>query len=150
MTIKLKGPWAQDDIDEFLTVAKLPLRLACVASDGFPRIVSLWYQYQAGALYCVTHQDSQLAALLQKDDKIGFEVSPNDPPYHGVRGQGTAALTPLGSGSTLNDLLIRYLGSVESTLAKWLLSRSDEELLVTISPRRLFSWDYRERMTKRS
>jgi nitroimidazol reductase NimA-like FMN-containing flavoprotein (pyridoxamine 5'-phosphate oxidase superfamily) len=146
MAIKLKGPWSLDEIDVFLSQANLPLRLACVGSDGFPRVVSLWYQYQGGTLYCVTHQDSKLVALLQADDKVGFEVAPNEPPYHGVRGQGRVALAPLESSSTLEDLLKRYLGSVESNLANWLLSRSDEELLITISPHRLFSWDYRERM----
>jgi hypothetical protein len=146
MAIKLKGPWSLDDINVFLSETNLPLRLACVASDGFPRVVSLWYQYQAGSLHCVTHQDSKLVALLKKDNKVGFEVAPNDPPYHGVRGQGVVTLTPLGPGSTLKDLLTRYLGGLDSSLANWLLARSEEELLLTVKPHRLFSWDYRERM----
>ena len=46
----------------------------------------------------------------------------------------------------LEQLLGRYLGGHDSALAKWLLSRSEDEVLITISPRRWFSWDYRERM----
>jgi nitroimidazol reductase NimA-like FMN-containing flavoprotein (pyridoxamine 5'-phosphate oxidase superfamily) len=125
---------------------EFPVRLACVGSDGFPRVVSLWYQYQDGRLYCVTHRDSQLARLLAAETRVGFEVAPNSPPYRGVRGQGRATLAPLGEHNTLNELLQRYLGGVDSPLANWLLSRSEEELLITIEPLRLFSWDYSERM----
>jgi hypothetical protein len=93
------------------------------------------------------HRDSKLAKLLQNNDKIGFEVSPNEPPYHGIRGQGLATLEPLDQTERLEGMLGHYLGGTDSSLATWLLSRSDEELLVTIDPLRLFSWDYRERMS---
>ena len=43
-------------------------------------------------------------------------------------------------------MLHRYLGGADSRLAQWLLSRRDDEILISIEPRRLFSWDYRERM----
>jgi hypothetical protein len=77
---------------------------------------------------------------------MGFEIAPNEPPYHGVRGQGDAIVEPLGSKETLEELLGRYLGGVNSSLANWLLSRCDEEVLITITPTRLYTWDYRERM----
>ena len=44
------------------------------------------------------------------------------------------------------ELLDRYLGGAESTLGNWLLSRREDELLISITPQRLFSWDYRQRM----
>jgi len=46
----------------------------------------------------------------------------------------------------LQRLLDNYLDDTESELASWLLSRSDEELLIQIEPVRLYTWDYRERM----
>ena len=49
--------------------------------------------------------------------------------------------------SGLEEVLGRYLGGSESGLARWLLSRRDEEVLISIEPERLFSWDYRERMS---
>jgi nitroimidazol reductase NimA-like FMN-containing flavoprotein (pyridoxamine 5'-phosphate oxidase superfamily) len=140
------GSWSRQQVDEFLVAVTVPIRLACTGADGFPRVVSLWFQYQEGGIHCVTHQDSKLVALLRREQRVGFEVSPNDPPYHGVRGQGMATLQPLGEADTLAVLLERYLGGLESGLAKWLLSRSHEEILVRIDPTRLFSWDYRERM----
>ena len=70
------------------------------------------------------------------------------PPYHGIRGQGRATLSRLGSAPTLDELLARYVGGVNSGFAKWLLSRREEELLIEITPHRMFSWDYRDRMAE--
>jgi nitroimidazol reductase NimA-like FMN-containing flavoprotein (pyridoxamine 5'-phosphate oxidase superfamily) len=147
MSINIKGPWQHSDVEQFLQQAKIPMRLACNAEDGFPRVVSLWYQYEDGQLLCVTHRDSKIVALLRKDPKIGFEVAPNEPPYCGVRGQATARLQSLDNEATLKQLLERYLGESESKLGQWLLSRSAEEILICISPERLYTWDYRERMS---
>ena len=146
MNVDIRGPWSETDIQQFLTQVRFPVRLACVAGDGFPRVVSLWYQYVEGLLLCVTHKDSHLASLLRNNARVGFEVSPNDPPYHGLRGQGRVELELVGSSNTLVELLNRYLGGTQSSLGKWLLSRTDEELLITVRPHRLFNWDYRERM----
>tara|TARA_B100001540_G_scaffold281088_1_gene270911 strand:+ start:199 stop:642 length:444 start_codon:yes stop_codon:yes gene_type:complete len=147
MTVKIKGPWDRRAIDDYLGAAHFPLRLACVGDDGFPRVVSVWYHYDDGALYCVSHRDSLLVTLLAKMPKVGFEVAPNEPPYRGVRGRGLAAVAPEGGGEMLERLLRHYLGSTESSLAQWLLSRAEDELLITLRPQHLFSWDYTERMS---
>jgi nitroimidazol reductase NimA-like FMN-containing flavoprotein (pyridoxamine 5'-phosphate oxidase superfamily) len=146
MDATLKGPWSQAQVDEYLASSVYPLRLACVGKDGFPRVVSVWYHYLDGRLHCVSHRASQLIALLRDNERVGFEVGPNEPPYHGVRGQGMATLSEEGAGETLACLLQRYLGGGESPLGEWLLSRREEEILISISPRRIFSWDYRQRM----
>lgn len=146
MTDALTGPWTQEEITQFLLQGRFPMRLACIGLDGFPRVVSLWYRYQNAKLLCVTHRNSHVAKLIRNDPRVGFEVAPNEPPYHGVRGQGTVGLEPLGDKDTLEMLLGRYLGGARSSLGEWLLSRSEEELLLTIEPCRMFSWDYRERM----
>ncbi len=142
----LKGPWDHQVAADYLAQSRFPLRLACVGSDGFPRVISLWYRYEAGGFYCVTHRDSKLTKLLRRNHKVGFEVSPNEPPYHGVRGQGLVSLHEEGGADTLRAHLQRYLGGTESSLATWLLSRAEEELLVRVEVTRMFSWDYRERM----
>jgi nitroimidazol reductase NimA-like FMN-containing flavoprotein (pyridoxamine 5'-phosphate oxidase superfamily) len=146
MSVALNGPWSHAQIDEYLQASTIPLRLASVASDGFPRVVSVWYRYLQGRLHCVSHRDSKLIGLLRENDRVGFEVAPNEPPYCGVRGQGIAQLSTLGGADDLERLLERYLGGAESSLGDWLLSRSDEEMLISIEPRRMFSWDYRQRM----
>jgi nitroimidazol reductase NimA-like FMN-containing flavoprotein (pyridoxamine 5'-phosphate oxidase superfamily) len=134
-------------IRQFLKERVIPLRLACVGGDGYPRVVSVWYLFREGRFFSVSHQGSQLVGLLRADDKVGFEVAPEQPPYCGVRGQGVASLTHEGAGDVLDEVLRRYLGGTDSDLAQWLLSRREEEVLISITPERLFSWDYRERMS---
>jgi nitroimidazol reductase NimA-like FMN-containing flavoprotein (pyridoxamine 5'-phosphate oxidase superfamily) len=146
MPTTLKGPWSLREIEQFLEESRFPLRLACTGRDGFPRVVSVWYAPVDGALLCVSHRKAALVKLLEHDPRVGFEVSPNDPPYHGVRGQGTASLAALGDHDVLETLLDRYLGQQESRVGNWLLARKDEEMLITLRPERLFSWDYRQRM----
>lgn len=146
MSVSIKGPWNQSVIHEYLCDSRYPLRLACVGADGFPRVVSVWYLFLEGELHCVSHRASQLVGLLQRSERVGFEVAPNEPPYCGVRGQGIASLQESGQEEVLPMLLERYLGGTDTGLGKWLLSRLDEEVLISIRPLRLFSWDYRQRM----
>lgn len=146
MPATLKGPWDEAGIATFMRESTIPLRLACVGEDGFPRVVSVWYGYDGERLFCVSHRSSQLVNLLQRCDRVGFELAPNEPPYHGVRGQGIARLDSDADGVVLRQMLERYLGGTSSKLASWLLSRAEDEVLITIEPLRLFSWDYRERM----
>jgi len=148
MTLALKGPWAKAEIDTFLQQSTFPLRLACVGEDGFPRVVSVWYEFDGQYFRCVSHRSSQLIKLLEQSDRVGFELAPNEPPYYGVRGQGIARLSSAADGKVLRAMLQRYLGGTDSTLGSWLLSRVEDEILITIEPVRLFTWDYRERMAE--
>lgn len=146
MDLELTGPWSRQQVTDYLAANTVPLRLSCVGEDGFPRVVSVWFRFDGEVFQCVSHRSSQLVRLLEKDDRVGFEVGPNEPPYCGVRGQGRATLAPDTGGAMLTHLLQRYLGGTDSELAQWLLSRADGELLITIRPLRLFTWDYRDRM----
>lgn len=146
MDIAIKGPWQRREIDQYLSQTKVPLRLACTAEDGFPRVVSVWFQYEDGAFLCAAHKDSQLIRLLRQSPRTGFEVSTNEPPYYGVRGQGVAELSGEGGAETLQQLIRHYLGNSNTGLAEWLMSRSDDEVMIRVEVQRFFSWDYRKRM----
>ena len=143
----IRGSWGRDAIEHFFSETAIPTRLACIGSDDFPRVVSLWFVYKDSKILCVAHRSSETIKILEKNNKVGFEVAPNDPPYYGVRGQGKVDLSPLGTPEILLELIERYLGDANSSLAKWLLGRVEEELLISIRPLRLFSWDYRHRMS---
>ena len=144
--MKIRGPWDIATAEQWLQQCEIPIRLACTGQDGFPRVVSVWFQYCDGEFLSVSHRDSSLVKLLQASPKVGFEVSPNDPPYHGVRGQGVAKLVSDGAGEVLRAVIQRYLGDGNSSLAQWLLSREHEEMLIRVRPERFFTWDYRDRM----
>lgn len=144
--ISTKGPWDLDEVGRWLGECRFPIRLACTAADGFPRVVSVWFLYQEGSFFSVSHRNSSLVKLLAASPRVGFEVSPNEPPYHGVRGQGVATLVDDGAGEVLNQVIDRYLGETNNSLAQWLLSRVEDEVLIKVEPQRFFSWDYRKRM----
>lgn len=141
-----KGPWTISEVATFLQSARMPLRIACMGSDAYPRVVSVWFEYEDGKLFCASHRDAALIRLLRKCARVGFEVSANEPPYYGVRGQADAQISDTGGGELLQQLIARYLGDTNADLSSWLLSRSDEELLIELTPVRYFSWDYRDRM----
>lgn len=142
------GPWTADEADAFLRECTLPLRLAVNGRDGYPRQLSLWYLWEDGVLRCATHRSAHVATWLHADPRCSFELAPNEPPYYGLRGTADAQLTPLGDDPLLDRLIDRYLGRRDSYLARWLLSRRDEELVLSLRPSRLVSWDYRERMQR--
>lgn len=144
--IATSGPWSLATAERWLEGCQFPIRLACTGADGFPRVVSVWFLYQHGEFLSVSHRNSSLVKLLTASPKVGFEISPNEPPYHGVRGQGLVSLETEGAGDVLNAVIGRYLGDTNSSLAQWLLSRVEDEVLIRVAPQRFFSWDYRDRM----
>ena len=92
MKIVPAGPWNPTQIDRYLRETVAPIRLACIGGRGWPLVLSLWFEYDEGVLWCATHSRSRLAGHLKHDGRVAFEVSPNQPPYRGVRGRGRATL----------------------------------------------------------
>ena len=98
------------------------------------------------ALRCATSRDADVVRYLESNDGVAFEVSTNEPPYRGVRGNGTATLVPDRGKALLRSLLDRYLGGTDSALARRLLDPEREEVEIRVDPGRVHSWDYAGRM----
>lgn len=146
MTTISSGPWDEIQIAEFLSETVIPIRLASNGSSG-PLVQSLWFTPQGTDLWCCTQKSSVLARRLAKDDRVGFEIAADNPPYRGVRGTGVAHLTTDDVETTLRSLISRYQGNESTQLSEWLLGRIESEIAIRISPRTLTSWDYSPRMT---
>lgn len=144
--IEIRGDWQIGKIEDYLRESIYPMRLSCITSNGFPLIVSLWFLYREGTLWCAVQKDCALARILERDGRCGFEVSPNETPYLGVRGQGRAELVPEEGADKLRDLIDRYLDENNKELAEWLLERSEDETAIRIIPDWFYSWDYSGRM----
>jgi nitroimidazol reductase NimA-like FMN-containing flavoprotein (pyridoxamine 5'-phosphate oxidase superfamily) len=140
------GPWTAAQARTFLDEARIPVRLASSGARG-PMVQSMWFVRDGGALWCATHQDALVVARLRRDPRCGFEVAADTPPYRGVRGTATASVVPTDGGRVLALLVERYLGGTSSSLARWLLSRADEEVALRLTPLTLVSWDYTARMS---
>jgi nitroimidazol reductase NimA-like FMN-containing flavoprotein (pyridoxamine 5'-phosphate oxidase superfamily) len=145
-SIEIRGDWDIGKIEKYLQESVYPMRLSCITSNGFPLVVSLWFLYREGTLWCAVQKDCALARILKRDDRCGFEVSPNETPYLGVRGQGRAELVPDAGADKLRDLIDRYLDESNKELADWLLTRSDNETAIRITPQWFYSWDFSGRM----
>ena len=144
--MKRTGPWSREAIDAHLTDTVIPLRLACVTQSGHPHVLSLWYLWRDGALWCASGPDAQVIEWLGADPRCGFEVSRDTPPYRGVRGRGEARLDPTRGPEILEALVDRYLRTRDSEFARWLLARAEGEIAIRINPHRLSTWDFTERM----
>lgn len=145
-TPRLRGPWNGPAMADFLDASRIPLRLACTGSRGFPVIASLWFLPEGLRLWCATPASSAVARHLARDPRCAFEVAGDAPPYRGVRGQGRAELHPDRGREVLGLLVDRYLGSRETPLARWLLGRGVPEVAIALEARQLTSWDFTRRM----
>ena len=139
------GPWDQDQVERWLTGARIPVRLGVLAPTG-PLVLSLWYRYEQGALWCATGADADVVRHLRRDARVGFEVGPDVPPYRGVRGTGRAEILADPGPGVLEDLLARYLDETNAQLADWLREGADDEVALRISDLRVSSWDFSARM----
>lgn len=134
------------DVEQYLAAVRIPLRLACTTPGGWPVVISLWYEYRDGRLYCASQEQAKVVAYLQHDPRCAFEVAADQPPYCGVRGQGTVTLDESRGAETLERLLRRYLGGLDNPLARKLLARRQSEVAIVIEPTSLFSWNFTSRM----
>jgi len=143
---RLTGAWDHDETVAFLTSQTVPLRLSCHTRTDDLWMLSLWYLYREDALWCATSASADVVDYLAGDDGVAFEISTNDPPYKGVRGNGTASVEADPEKAILKELLERYLGGTDSPLAERLLSPEREEVRIRIDPARVYTWDFSERM----
>ena len=140
------GAWSPDRVEAFLEDATVPLRLGCHTPAGGPWLLSLWYRYRDGGFDLATGADAEVVRYLEADPAVAFEVSTNEVPYRGVRGNGAASVAPDEGKATLRALLERYLGGTDSSLAQRLLDPAREEVRIRIEPDRVYSWDFSARM----
>jgi len=140
------GAWDATETEAFLGSATVPIRLSCHANRESLWMLSLWFLYRDDAFWCATSADADIVDYLADDDHVAFEISTNEPPYKGVRGNGTASVEPDEEKTLLRELLARYLGGTDSDLADRLLSPDREEVTISIDPDRLYTWDFSDRM----
>lgn len=140
------GVWSEDEVASFLQEVRIPIRIATRRSDDSLWPVTVWYRYRNGVFESATQAAADLVHILENDPVVGIDVSTNEAPYSGIRGTGTAVLSRDGGEEVLRDLVQRYLGGTDSSLARRLLSGDREEVLIRIDPDEIYSWDYTDRM----
>ena len=134
------------ELEKYLEQTCVPIRLAVQTETGWPVVLSLWYIYDLGHIYCATQDSARVVGWLKKNDRCAFEIAGDQPPYCGLRGQARAVIEPHNGERILRLLLQRYLSSIDHPLAQNLLRRSDHEVAIRLDPINHFTWNYRERM----
>ena len=144
---------SEDMIIECLTNSKIPIRLACISISDWPIVVSLWYTYLNGKVYCATQNTAKVVKYLRKNPKCGFEIAGDSFPYRGIRGYGKASILENKGEEILRMLIQKYLTGKETTISslklyKLLLSKEhlQNEVAIEIIPAAMFKWDYKKRM----
>lgn len=143
---RLTGAWDRAETDAFLAETTVPIRLSCHTPGGDLWMLSLWFRYAEDSLWCATSASADVVEYLAHDDRVAFEISTNEPPYRGIRGNGVASVSPDAEKQLLRALLERYLGGTDSALAERLLSPDREEVRIEIEPKRCYTWDFSDRM----
>jgi hypothetical protein len=142
----LAGPWSTNTIEQYLRDTVVPIRLASMEPGGCPVVLSLWYLYEEGTIWCATQRTAHVVKRLEREPRCGFEIAADRIPYRGIRGRAEATID-LGSGATiLTRLIKRYLGGTESQLATRLLARAESEVALRLDALRVSTWDFTERM----
>lgn len=144
--MQVSGGLSLGEIESFLENVTIPARIACRRPDERLWMLSLWFRFQDGSLHCATSKQADVVEYLEHDSHVAFEVSTNDPPYRGVRGNGTASVADDPEKQLLRELLERYLGSTDGPLARKLLSGKRTEVTIAIDPSRVYGWDFSDRM----
>jgi hypothetical protein len=134
------------EVKTYLEAANIPLRLACTTRSGWPVAVSLWFKHQNGRLFCATQKSARVVAYLKNDPRCAFEIAADLPPYCGVRGQAIAHIDESIGLKILEQLLVRYLGGLDSKLARSLIAKSENEVAIILKPVKIYTWDFSNRM----
>ncbi|KAA3662705.1 MAG: hypothetical protein DWQ04_12715 [Chloroflexi bacterium] len=137
-------------LNDYYEKTKIPLRLSCVTKSGWPMVLSLWYLFEDGVLYCATPQNARVVTYLQAEPRCAFEIAADTPPYCGVRGQALAAIDDQRGIEILERLLVRYTGNIDNSLAQNLLTRAVPEVAIQLVPQRIHTWNFTNRMAASS
>lgn len=125
---------------------KIPIRIGCISTNGYPCVLSLWFSIMDGRIYCATKKNAKIVEYLEKNPLCGFEIASDQPPYRGIRGNGICNIKPKDGKNILSLLIRKYLGQKNPKLEKFLLNNSDKEIALEIIPNKVFHYDYTSRM----
>lgn len=131
-------PLTPAELDEFLSQPHIAV-VATSSPSGVPHAVPIWYLWRDGKVLFHTGETSRKMKDLKKNDHISVVVDSKVAPYKVAIIEGTAAASP-GVSALAREMAIHYLG--EQMGAAYSAASGGPGTLVTVTPRRIISWDY--------
>jgi hypothetical protein len=141
-------PLTENEITDFLTNNnnKLNIHIGTLDSKREPNIHPTWYYFLNNRFYIETSKKSKKTENLNTNNVIYYCVDDPNPPYKGVRGKGRVKIhLDINHNIPIAEkIMLRYLGSLEHSMAKSLMSgvRSGDSVILEIYPSYYSTWDY--------
>jgi len=142
----LGSSMTEEETRNFLSNEKLFARIGTIDKNGDPNVHPVWYYFENDKIYFETGKDARKAQNIKKRSKMYFCVDDDTAPYKGVRGKATAIIIQDVNRSLpiVEKLLIKYIGSLDNKMAKFLYNsvKSGESVVIEITPQFFATWDH--------
>lgn len=128
-------------------LAETRVAVIAMAEEGRgPLAVPVWYSYEPGGpVRWVTTADSKKAALLRTAGRMSLCVQTETPPYRYLSVEGPIAIGAPDPERDVRQMAYRYLGKeIGDLYLAGQASTYGEQILVTLTPERWLSVDYRK------
>ncbi|MGD9672552.1 MAG: pyridoxamine 5'-phosphate oxidase family protein [Candidatus Nitrosocosmicus sp.] len=136
-----------EEAEQFLE-SKLNLQFATVDSKGDPNIQPVWFYYDKNEekLFIMTGKNTKKSQNVRLRPTIYFCIEDGNSPYKGVKGKGIATISDVVQTviSTSDKIIMKYLGTLDSPMAKAISerSKSGEGIIIEITPKFFSTWDF--------
>ncbi|HWP44553.1 MAG TPA: pyridoxamine 5'-phosphate oxidase family protein [Blastocatellia bacterium] len=133
-------------LKEFIEKAEL-LRLAYLDSNGYPRLVPLWFVVKDGQYYFGTDAASAKAKALKRDPRAGWVIDGGEEyKYKGASmcGRAETVTDPGLRAEIYRELGMKYFGSTDHPKFKEIYGEADDArtAYVRLKPEDGTSWEY--------
>jgi general stress protein 26 len=145
-------PVTENEVEQFLQ-SKLNMQLATIDDEGYPLIQPVWFLYdkESDRIFTGTQKTTKKVRSIRKNpDRVYFSIDDENYPYKGVKGRATARISEDIEKNLpiINEISVKYLGTLEHPLAKMLIDnvRNGTEVVIELTPRFLSAWDFGKAM----
>ena len=94
----------------------------------------------------MTGKNTKKSQNVREKPTIYFCIEDGNSPYKGVKGKGIATISDVVQTiiSTSNKIIMKYLGTLDSPIAKAISerSKSGEGIIIIIKPKFFSTWDF--------
>ena len=141
------SPLTEQEVKDFLINDKFIMHIGTIDEHGDPNIHPIWYYYNTSNnnIYVGTAKNSKKYVNILEKHSVYFCIDDPNPPYKGVRGKGIVTILHdiAGNISIEKKIIIKYLGTLDDSLAKLILNATErgEGVILEITPIYFSTWD---------